>query len=514
MPELNSKIMNPTGEYLSGGVLLESVAISGSALAFTNDDIIREYGYTIYEEMANDPQVAKSINVIKIGALGNDLEIFPAVGEEHKDYKKYEKVAEFCKHVVENLEKPIKTTLEEMLDAVIYGHKVAEVVYKLDTYKNKTVLVPYRVKPKPITSFNFVVDKKMNVLGVTSATVAPQEDVTIVRSSDVTKTSEGYRIRVAGKDEVFVNRDKFMILSFRTKDGDPRGKSFLRPAFNAWYLKTQIYPEYLRFLLTCSIPLLIGFTPETDDGKPLFYKDPEGQTVQVNPVQALRDALMQARNATALALRGGSKVTEVGARSSGVAFYKALEVLDEQIDKAILLQTLATSEGRYQSRAASDVHMSVLDLLLFDIKGDIINMIKRDLLEVAIRLNLGKEYTKYMPKISLGDTERREFSKDAAAVATLFQANYFTPEQIKEIDAMLGLPIRKFEKEKVKSQSELLDQSANRIIQLANAKAALTNIEADTSAVDEALKIATDLFRSVLEETKNDKESAETEQSG
>lgn len=81
--------------------------------------------------------------------------------------------------------------------------------------------------------------------------------------------------------------------------------------------------------------MLIGYTPEEQDGTNLYkkdesgniLKDASGRPIVINREAALREALMQARNSTTLALRGGSKVQEVGANGSGIPFYKALEVL-------------------------------------------------------------------------------------------------------------------------------------------------------------------------------------------
>lgn len=502
MPELRRTQLNPSGEYLSGGVLLDALLLGTSALSYTNDDVMREFGYRIYEEMINDPQVYKAVNVLKIGALGNDLEILPSISEDSEEYTKATKVTDFCQHLLNNLEIPLKNTLDQMLDALIYGHKVAEIVYEPSPYKGKTVLLPKRLKVKPIGSFNFLVDSKLNLLGITSANILNDVNVEeeVIRNPLVKKDDKGYKVTVNGRTERFLNREKFMLLTLRERDQDPRGRSFLRPAFNAWHLKTQIYPEYLRFLLTCSIPLLVGYTPKDDEGRPLLYKDEvTGNTVEINPVQALRDALLQARNSTAIALRGGSNIQEIGARNSGTSFYKALEILDEQIDKAILLQTLATSESRYMSRAASTVHMTVLEQLIWDLKTSILNMVRRDLMSPAIKFNFGESYLKYMPKLSLGDTERRDFSTDANAVATLFRAGYITNDQMKSLDAMLGLPIRG--NEKIDSAAQL-DMTTSKIAQLANVKAALTNIGVDTAAVDQALTLTIGLLQDIVDTSK------------
>ena len=457
-------------EYLAGGVL--SPVGSGSSqglrtLRDSADDLMNELSPRIYEQMMQDPEIAKIINILKISVLSSGYEILPAIKKpnpkkatkaELDKYDRAETIAKFCKYAISNLSKPFIDTLEQMLDAFIYGHKIAEITY--DTGKvaieglTGEMLILKTIKVKARGVVRFVVDNSMNVIGYLPAKNAT--DFTKLEKDKRVQKDKSIRVTASPEGDALIMGqpilplEKFMCLTIRSKDGDPRGTSMLRPAFNAWQLKTQLFPEYLRYLLMCAIPLLVGYTPENVTGKPElqrgtdgeYLRDSEGRFVEANPVAALRDALVQARNATTLALKGGSKIQEIGAQGAGTPFYKAIEVFDSQMEKGILLQTLATSEGIHQNRAASQTAMTVLEELVYRLKGVVVSMLKADLLRPLVQFNFGDDSLELIPEFHLGDTERANFSIDGQTVATLYGAGYLDDDQKRYTDAMLGLPVR------------------------------------------------------------------------
>lgn len=434
--------VDPRKQYVSGGYI-GAQAGGSRTLSGLPEDVTTEHSARTYDTMMADPKISKAINLLKISIVGENVEFRPAVSEHDENYETAEILAEFCKKAIRHLERPLKQTLEQMLDALVYGHKIAEITYKtteVSGFKG-VFLVPDTIKVKKLDVVQFVVDDKMNILGFAASQNTLRKSVKVSRGKDNEALIDG---------RALLPREKFLVLTIRGKDEDPRGHSVLSPAFNAWHLKTQILPEYLRYLLLCAIPLLVGSTPEDSggikeilrgaDGAPLV--DDEGKFIEANPVEALRDAMLQARNGEVLAVKGGTKVSEIGAQGAGTAFFKAIELFDSQMETAVLLQTLATSEGLHQNRAASTMHMSILDQLIYWFKGVVIDMLISDLLRPMIRYNFGDDALEFIPKISLGDTERREFAVDASAIAALKKAGYFTPEQLRQTDEILGFEPR------------------------------------------------------------------------
>lgn len=438
--------VDPRKQYVAGGHLY--AATGGSrVLSGIPDNLTSAHSPKTYEQMyKSDPKVAKAINFLKVAVLSEDVQFRPCLSEKDPNYADAEALALFCRKAIKGLETPLKYTLEQMMDALVYGHKIAEVTYKTVPMAGfeGLFLVPDIIKVKSLDVVQFVVDDKLNIIGFAVRDLNQG-------ARDAVKISRGKSNEALINGRVILPREKFMVLTVRGENGDPRGQSILGSAVQTWQLKVQTWPEYLRYLLLCAIPLLVGTTPENDmgvkeilrgaDGQPI--KDPiTGSFIEANPVEALRDAMLQARNGEVLAAKGGTKISEIGAQGAGTPFFKAIELFDSQMETGILLQTLATSEGVHQSRAASTMHMTVLDQLVYWFKGVVVDMLLADLLRPMVRYNFGDDALEFMPKISLGDTERREFATDSAAIATLAKAGYLTPEQYRHTDEILGLEPR------------------------------------------------------------------------
>lgn len=443
----------PQKEYVSNGGYY---ALRTTTLSSSIDDLTSDINQA-YEKMLNDPKISKCIYLLKIRVLGNGLDILPCYSESHVDYDNAAAIANFCNIVIRELEIPLRKTLEQLLDGLVYGHKIAEVTWRDIEKEDRKYFIPSIIKVKKNGTVNFIVDNYYNILGFNHSTEGFYKNQTAVIEKE--ENSDEYKVKVSGKEYPFIQKDKFIYFTFKPKDDDPRGQSILRSAYNAWYCKQQIHPEYMRYLMMCAIPLIVGTTPEEDedtvstnilkdsDGNILYNDD--GTTQTMSDVEALMQALTSARNATAIAVRGGTKVQEIGAGAAnggGAPFYSAFEFYNTEIEESILLQTLGTSQAVYQPKASAQIHMSTLDEFVFNIKQQLVDIISEGLFKKAILYNFGENYLKYMPVVSLGDTERRDFAKDATAVAALDKVGYLTDDQKIRLDVQLGLPPRQSSK--------------------------------------------------------------------
>jgi hypothetical protein len=452
--------LDPTKDYLSGGYLAGWWSNTG-ILPVISDSFFAEVGYKVYEDMMHDAKVNKCINVLKTGVVGDGIDLLSPISDTSLDYPVSAVIQKFCEYNLTNLQRPFREIVWEMLDALIYGHKVAEITYEVSKYDNKNFLILKSIKPKPFGSTSFVVDAYFNLLGITSTNVFSSKythNLFLNKDNFGLENKQPY-IKTDGKKFKFLNRDKFFTLTVNSQNNDPRGRSVLRPAFTPWNIKNKVHCEYLRYLNTSASPLLFGTTPENaNSNKPDLLVDAEGipvkgadgKPVRINNIAALRDALVQARSSGVLAAQGGSHLQSIGGDGAGIAFYKAIEVYDSQIEMCILQQTLATSESRFQSRSASEIHYSTLELLMNSYKLLVADAITNDILKPLITYNFGEEYLKYMPKVSMGDTARRDFSLDAAAISALYSSDYLSEDQKRFTDQMLGLPIRDSEYEKIR----------------------------------------------------------------
>jgi hypothetical protein len=313
--------------------------------------------------------------------------------------------------------------------------------------ESKLLLNLVRIKPKPRQHVAFVVDPFLNVVGIMGVQPGPFGGQLSALGSAT----------VEADDPRVLPRAKFAVLTFRPADGDPRGTSVLRAAYEPWWRKRQITGEYLAYLAQFAGPSIWATTPEGSDAQPVT--DPLGnpiadepdpdppddlpQDAAPTPEQQLYTALEVFRNGSLLVVPAGTEIHTIEMQGDGEPFLAGLAQADQQVTKAILTQTLATEEGQHQARAAASVHQDVLDTLVRQAKAAVARMLSNDILKPWVRLNYGEPAAaELVPVPSLGRTEAREVAELMVAVAGLKRAGYLHPSQLPHLDEKLGLPVR------------------------------------------------------------------------
>jgi hypothetical protein len=401
--------------------------------------------------MLRDPDVNAAINILKASILEDGLQLAPAIDDQKKPaYKRAVKVRDLAQQMFERMTLPINSVLWNLLDALAYGNKVAEQVSEWQTHGSERLLMLTSIKPKPGTQVAFVVDPYMNLVGLLGA--APGDPVL---TSGALLNPETARI---------IPPDKFCILTNRPEDCDPRGTSLLRPAYDPWWKKRQVSPEYLRYLSQFASPSVWATTPEYAESVP--ETDPFGssppdddETVAADlptPQENLLASLLGLRNGYALALPYGTDVHPIELTGDGQAFKTALGMYSSQIIKAILTQQLATEEGEHQARSAASVHQDVLDTIVRQGKQSVLEMVSNQILLPWVRRNWGEVAAETLVPIpTLGTTEHQDVPALMSAVAALMRASYLHSSQLTDLDAQLGLPVRDW------SQPNLLQPPAS-----------------------------------------------------
>lgn len=481
-------------EYLAGGFLGNADTLS--ILAHNQDVWSGKLTDVVIAQMLKDPEIYKCVTVIKNGVLGDGVTFTPAVnqptaiakpldGETEPPERKQERLArdaqiekfklakkysDFAARAFNNLEVPLRDVLNDMLDALPYGNRVAEKVFeeKMDKEFNTKLLYFKHLNVKPRESTIFVVDKFKNLVGLKAIKKVKDE-----------KGNETLK-------EVVIKKEKFAIFTYGSENNDPRGKSFLEAVHQSWHLKMQLWPEYLRWLIYSAVPPIVGYTSGEVDSKKVL-RDAQGELVtdaQGNPVfesdvGALLIALKQVRNASAIALPFGAKVDTLNSSVSGDPFKGFRDVLNEEIEMGLILQTLATSDSRHNTRAASQTHITILDDLIWKVKQMVVDMLTgvvRHLMEINFP-NFDESLT---PIVSMGDTARRDFAGDVGAISQLSISGYIGESQKVGIDNILGLPPRdvvadrEFLREQALEKIRLDTQAAK---QLADAQNTSTSVQ-------------------------------------
>jgi hypothetical protein len=420
-------------EYVAGGGF-PWYGVSARTLTWEFDDVLTDFGDDIYERMLVDPQVAACVTVFKAQILTSGLDLAPAVTDkDDKDYELAARIVDEAERMLDDLVTPLDDVLWDMLNCLPMGNKVSEQVYEVDRgfKEDRPMLILRQLKVKPRHATAFVVDSYMNIVGLLAqlpGTPAPWQGTLIFTPDE------------RGQIPNLISRDKFTIFTHRMKDNDPRGTSLIRPAFDPWWRKRQIIPEYLKYLAQFAGPSIVGFTPE--GAVPVEMTRADGTTYTVTAQDVMLAALQQFRNGTAAAFPGGSAVKEIAMQGDGRAFLNALEQCDQQITKAVLTQELATEQSRNQARAAAQVHQDILGVLVNQEKKTSAKSVRQQILRPWVINNWGRKAAHLVPATSFGQIERQDMAALWASVAQLSNSNYLVEDQLPETDALVGLPVR------------------------------------------------------------------------
>lgn len=411
-------VIDPAAEYVAGYGLGYS-ALERFLPAQRTDPHAPEVTFETYRLMLNDPEVGSDVGTLVGMVLAEGLQITPAfegrsIDEDAPEFGRAVEVAEFAQRNFAGLRKALDDVLEGMIEgALTYGHKTAEITWKIGAGVDRDRLVLDRIAQKDSRTLDFVVDRFWNHLG--------------------------FRARNSQSQQI-IPRSKFLHLVLREEDEDPRGRSSIRSSYTGWTFKQLVWPEYKRWLDNCALPTTVGKTAPKQPGDVQRNADgtkKDGGRI-LSPSEAMGQALAGLKNAGYIVVPNGADVTQLEVVDDGTGFERAIAVADGQIAKGILHQTLATGEAQFGTRAQSETHMGVLDLLVSTLKGRVIKAIQQDLVAQMIQLNFGDDWQVYAPQISLGDTERRDWSVDATAAAAIEGA--ITDSQWAAITTQLGLP--------------------------------------------------------------------------
>jgi hypothetical protein len=406
------------------------------------DDAERDFGIAIYERMLNDPVLESSVNDLKVAVLSQGPRFLARVKapfpgqddpERQAEYEQAEEIRTFIEDMCDRLQQSFEDILSEVLDFLPFGHIVAEQTY--EPRNGKLALTSLRVKPR--RSYAFVVGPHMELTGL----IAAKPMMGWISSGTPLSTEE------------IIPREKFLIVSHSTRFTDPRGRSCLRTSYNAWYLKQQTWPNYLKFLAQFGTPSIAGYLPP--DAGDVEQVDAEGNTVfddAGNPVtmtaeEAFVTKLAAFANGTAIALPNGSSLQLIQSTGDGAAYTKAFDLYDRQMTRGILIAARATMESEHGSRADSGTAADVLAQFTQFLRRKVEIAFFRDVIRPAVLYNYGQEAadSRLCPFLSLSSVAPENVAEVGNMIANLARAEVLHSSQYQGIDAMLGLPERDFQ---------------------------------------------------------------------
>lgn len=433
-----------TTEYVAGTPSAATLNIP-RALPWSLDEVTRDFGDDIYDRMRTDPKIASNLIVMKATVLEDGLTLSPGLDDKAADgYDLAVKIADECTAMLDALDPLLDDTLWSMMESLEYGHKLAEIVYTLapSPITGEQRLLVTAIKPKPRRATAFVVDAQTRILGILALIPGLSSPVQAgMLFGDLERTPN------------LLPRDKFLIHSFRMRDSDPRGTSLLRPAFSAWNAKQDMVSNYVRHMQTFGSPSVWGTTAEgavakqaQDATGALLWTDNGDGTrspLMLEPEDMLLAALEQVRNGGVVATAFGTAVKYLVTSGEGAAFLAAIDYFDKMLTFTMLQQTLATEEGRHQTRASTSGQKDILDTIIRQLKRSLCHAFRRNVLRHYVEYNYGAAVAqKLTPKCHLGTVAAEDRTEFMGAVTTYASSGVATEAQLPALDALLGLPVR------------------------------------------------------------------------
>ncbi len=434
-------VVTDLAEPLVGSSVEYGFLQADRALPQTIDDAERDFGEDIYDRMSNDAILGGAEAFLKVLALSVDISVVPCLEEPrphhptqmHAEYAKAVEAAEFCREFVDRLgvtDRPLRKILWDMLDAMRKGHRLAEIESEVAAEGPlKGFVVPRAIRPKPRRNYAFVLDEYNTFRGV----IAVVPGVSIALRNGI----------VYGLAEIpnAIAPSKLLVLTFGGKDGDPRGQSWFRRAYDPWYRKQIVKPEAVKTAVQFGGGMITAIAPE--DINQVNVQDPvSGKTVHIQT--AIQSILQQLSNGGTATFPGGTKLEVHRPDSNGTYFEDFFDRCDREMVTTFLLSGRAMLEARHGSKADSAASQDVVDDLVQYVRHELCELLSLRLFRPFLELNFGSEFAqRYAPRASMLKMSRPDFAANATAVAALKTAGYLDPSQLADIDReILGLPER------------------------------------------------------------------------
>ena len=407
------------------------------------DDLTGEFGMSKYDEMLRDYEVSSSFATLKLTVLDDGWRVTPSVEMPVNDQDadvvikatKAREMAEFVEQVINGIDGDFMATCAALLDAVAYGWKVAEVVYRNGTGDLDGRLAIKSINPKPNVHVGLIVDEFGNLIGLAGQT----------KNAPLPPTGS----LLSSTNVVTVERVKAIIFSHDPKDNDPRGRSILRSVYNPWFIKTKLIPAWLSYIQRFGQPGVVGEVSETaPDAVPKvndltgeFMLDGDDNPIMVSPEWALREELLKWIAALVVAVPSGYKVNLLEPTGEGKAFDSMMAWCDRAISRGILGTAQMTQEAQHESRSSKNVGQDVVGLRTRWLRSQLASAITRDIVKPLVSFNYPGDES-LAPEFRLSYVEQQDWAGNLDAASKAYAAGIIDDEQLPELDIRLDLPTR------------------------------------------------------------------------
>ncbi|MGA2191751.1 MAG: DUF935 family protein [Nitrospirota bacterium] len=307
----------------------------------------------LFSEMEEkDAHLFSCLQTRKLAVSGSDWDILPGApgGEE---------AASFAKDVVSGIWN-FEEALTDLLDAVGKGFSVTEIMWDIEAGK----IIPRELRKRPQKRFTF--------MGPDGCSGPP---------------------RLLTDDEpefgVPLLPDKFMVHLYRAGADIPERGGLLRVLSWVYLFKNYALKDWVAFCEVFGMPLRLGvYAPSASK------EDKE----------ALVEAVTQLGSDAAGIISENTRIQFIEAAKGGTGsspYGEMIDLMNKEVSKAVLGQTLTTDVGSSGSYAAGKVHEGVrMDIVRADARA-LERTVNRDLIRPLTELNFGQGVKKPVFKFNL-----------------------------------------------------------------------------------------------------------------
>ena len=408
------------------------------------DDAEAQFGIGLYTKMVREEAILGAVlKTLKVRTFSNGMQVKEshpetksnATAQQKADRKQSEQIANYIRAVHDHLaivDKPVDHTLWNAMDCAFMGHKLAEMTVEEFTdgdFKGKYALSIFRTKPRE--AYAFVVNTATYAFRGVIGKIA---NGSIALRTGIVMDSEDLPNMIAP--------EKVVIFTLDDVNGDPRGLSWLRPCYDAWYRKQVDKIQHQAAKARFGGGMMSIIAPAEQAG--VRY---------INPVTRKPDTLLncivatgqEMQNGRVGAYPAGTTVTVhlEGAGNGFAGYEQSFKIEDIEMVTCFLLNARALLEAQHGSKADSGASQDLLDQLVDFVRTRFAQIYSLKVIRWLVTMSYGKAIAdKYSPTITFQATAKSDIAVNATAAAAMKTSGWpFTLEQYDFINTeWLGLP--------------------------------------------------------------------------
>lgn len=372
---------------------------------------------TLMRRMMRDPWLGFAFVLLTALVLEGEHRILPAVGDlppdasasQRSDARMAQRFADELTDIVANLKRPFRRTLKYAMEAIPFGHKLAEVEWALQA----GLLVFVDVAPKPRTNYDLHVDSA-NLLK-------------FVRPKNA----------VDGASDVYP--ESIFIFSWDGRDDHPAGTPACERAYEAWYRKNCAKPVETKSLTVYAGG--ISWAEADKEAKPtVTRKDADGKEEQVYVTQIVAQESAKIKTGRVGAFPPGWTYKNLPPANSFGAFDSTYDRCDREMVTAFFVAARAVMEARFGSRADSNTAEGMVSSIRDWIRAELCEGVRKQLFAAYVRANYGEQYVRLAPIYAIETEERSELAAVTQAITAFISEGILTPDLADHLLSLIGIP--------------------------------------------------------------------------